>query len=102
MKEEYVKLKNGTWMRKVTKEDFEDVKKKRYYYRKAWLSDREPTISSYMNCLHESDSESSEVFHSYKDFTSKIQTQFTRAEYAAIAKEKGIPEGYHIEEEVTE
>lgn len=67
---------------------------KKYYYRLPYLEstrnflnyDKEDRYISYHNDGH------GDIF----------QTQFTREEYAAIAKKHGIPDGYHIEEEVTD
>lgn len=42
------------------------------------------------------------VYHSTKKQLPGIQTQFTREEYTTIAKEEGIPDGYHIPVEVTD
>lgn len=66
--------------------------KKKYYYRLPHyiLSD------NYLNY----DTVNDELFYDDCGPTYRTKTQFTREEYAAIAKEKGIPEGIHIEEEV--
>lgn len=40
------------------------------------------------------------LYYDTKEQSKYTQTQFTREEYAAIAKEHGIPEGVHKEEEV--
>ena len=42
------------------------------------------------------------IFYDNKNGDKYIQTKFTEAEYVAIAKEKGIPDGYHIPKEVTD
>ncbi|MGO2566528.1 MAG: hypothetical protein ACTH8E_12245 [Brochothrix thermosphacta] len=65
---------------------------KKYYYRLPYVR----TEVNYLNYLPESKT----VSYSNKLSITYIQNQFTRKEYAAIAKEKGIPEGIHIEEEV--
>lgn len=75
------------------------TKEKKYYYRKAWKDDTEDIFYTFLNF----DNFSRRIMHSkYDNESSDIQTQFTKGEYEAIAKEKSIPEGYHIEVDVTD
>lgn len=67
---------------------------KKYYYK----IPHEDYGTGYMNY----DLSDFGVFYSNKNGDKYVQTRFTKAEYAAIAKEKGIPDGYHIPEEVTD
>lgn len=66
---------------------------KKYYYRLPYVDKK----SSYLNY----DMECESVFYDHNRELYGYQTKFTRKEYAAIAKEKGIPDGYHIAEEVS-
>ena len=63
---------------------------KKYYYK----IPHEDYGTGYMNY----DLSDFGVFYSNKNGDKYVQTRFTKAEYAAIAKEKGIPDGYHIPE----
>lgn len=74
----------------TTLEECEEPKK--YYYRIPYIT----FSDGYLNY----DSDDHVVFYHDKTPSQTYQTQFTREEYAAIAKEHGIPEGVHIEEEV--
>lgn len=67
---------------------------KKYYYRL-------PYLGSTRNCLNY-DKEDRYIFYNTDDQGHLFKTQFTREEYAALAKEHGIPEGVHISEEVTQ
>lgn len=93
MREDYEKLKNGTWI-KVTKQDFEPAKEKKYYFKNPFVCEGSNYLNFYKN--------GNFLYYGYRTGDFGYQTQFTKAEYAAIAVEKGIPEGYHIEIEVTE
>lgn len=68
--------------------------KKKYYYRL-------PYVVSTRNCLNY-DKEDRCISYNNDGHGGDFQTQFTREEYAALAKEHGIPEGVHISEEVTQ
>lgn len=68
--------------------------KKKYYYRL-------PYVVSTRNCLNY-DKEDRCISYNNDGHGGDFQTQFTREEYAKIAKEHGIPEGVHISEEVTQ
>lgn len=70
------------------------AKEQEYYYRLPYVKEE----SSYLNY----DPIAKVVFYDYKFYYGEYQTRFTKSEYAAIAKEKNIPEGYHIEIEVTD
>ena len=67
---------------------------KKYYYRIPYIT----FSDSYLNY----DSDDHVVFYHDKTPSQTYQTQFTREEYATLAKEHGIPEGVHISEEVTQ
>ena len=71
-------------------EEREETKK--YYYRLP----HSVRGGNYLNYHKESNC----LFYSTKFRGIACQTQFTRGEYEAIAKEHGIPEGLHLEEEV--
>ncbi|WKK68316.1 hypothetical protein [Brochothrix thermosphacta] len=64
---------------------------KKYYYRLPYIA----RGTSYLNF-----DTGEGLYYSTKKQMLGIQTQFTREEYAKIAKEHDIPDGYHIEEEV--
>lgn len=64
---------------------------KKYYYRL-------PYIARGTNYLNIDTVEG--LYYSTNKQVPGIKTQFTREEYAAIAKEHGIPQGVHKEEEV--
>ena len=66
---------------------------KKYYYRLAYVT----RGCMYLNFRIYDDL----LLYSTSVQTPRHQTQFTREEYAEIAKEHGIPEGVHISEEVT-
>lgn len=67
---------------------------KKYYYRLPFNIRH----GNYLN--YETDGDP--PFYCIKEQTQVFQTQFTHEEYAAIANKHGIPDGYHIEEEVTD
>lgn len=67
---------------------------KKYYYRLPF----ETSLGNHLNYKPYENS----LFYDDGEPTDIIQTQFTREEYAAIAKEHDIPEGIHISEEVTQ
>lgn len=67
---------------------------KKYYYRLIYSY-----VASDDNCLNY-DTEDNVLFYGNKEQEQNFKTQFTREEYAAIAKEHGIPANLHIEEEV--
>lgn len=67
---------------------------KKYYYRLPYVKED----LSYLNY----NSIAKVVFYDNELYHGEYQTQFTESEYAEIAKEKGIPDGYHILKEVTE
>ena len=64
---------------------------KRYYYRLPYMGD-----VGYLN-YH---SDMKVISYSTKKETSSFKTEFTREEYEELAKERSIPEGLHLEEEV--
>lgn len=70
----------------------EREEQKKYYYRLP----HSVRGGNYLNYHKESNC----LFYSTKFRGIACQTQFTREEYEAIAKEHGIPEGLHLEEEV--
>ena len=65
---------------------------KKYYYRLPYV-DKE---ASYLNY----DMECESLFYEHNRELDEYKTQFTREEYATIAKEHDIPANLHIEEEV--
>lgn len=65
---------------------------KKYYYRLPYVEKE----SSYLNY----DTECESVFYEHNRELDEYKTQFTREEFATIAKEHGIPQGVHKEEEV--
>lgn len=71
----------------------EREEQKKYYYYRLPHSVRG---GNYLNYHKESNC----LFYSTKFRGIACQTPFTREEYEAIAKEHGIPEGLHLEEEV--
>ena len=71
----------------------EREEQKKYYYYRLPHSVRG---GNYLNYHKESNC----LFYSTKFRGIACQTQFTREEYEAIAKEHGIPEGLHLDEEV--
>ncbi|MDO7864832.1 hypothetical protein Q5427_11080 [Brochothrix thermosphacta] len=72
----------------------EPEEQKNYYYKNQYVSEGSNYLNFYKNGKH--------LYYGYRTGDFGYQTQFTRAEYEAIAKEKGIPDGYHIEVEVTD
>ena len=70
----------------------EREEQKKYYYRLPYGT----KSYSYLNY----DSGDFTMFYADSRESAGYQTQFTRAEYSAIAKKHGIPEGVHISEEV--
>lgn len=69
----------------------EREEQKKYYCRLSYLDDM-----GYLNYCSDGDF----IGYGSKKGTFTYKTQFTREEYAAIAKEHGIPANLHIEEEV--
>lgn len=75
-------------------EEREEPKKKYYYYRLPYVA----CSDGYLNY----DADDHAVSYHDKTPSQTYQTQFTREEYAEIAKDHGISEGVHISEEVTQ
>ena len=70
----------------------ERVEPKKYYYRLPYVS----AHGSYLNYVMKDGT----LFYDSSSLTDTHKTQFTREEFATIAKEHDIPANLHIEEEV--